>query len=147
MLNEIYWQGIPDSGTVTIADCEPCRIAFYQIKVKPAGSVWGGVSYNVFVGETTDGERLSDSDCRRIMDLPVVEFTATGESYGIRDGNKSKPSNPLDELICVDEYIRRAVADTDDARSEEIAASCECSNGAGCCRKAEGYCKSGIEKT
>jgi superfamily II DNA or RNA helicase len=125
MLNEIYWQGIPDSGTVVITACEPCRIAFYQVKVKTAGSVWGGACYNVFVGETADGERLSDSDCCRIMDLPVVEFTATGESYGIRDGNKAKPPNPFDELICVDEYIRRAVADTDDARSEEIAAVTE----------------------
>jgi hypothetical protein len=80
------------------------------------------VSYNVFVGETADIERLSGSDCRRIMDIPVVEFTATGESYGIRDGNKSKPPNPLDDLVCVDEFIRRAVADTDDARSEEIVA-------------------------
>ena len=128
MLNEIYWQGIPDSGTVTIADggtFEGGKIALYQVKVKTAGSVWGGACYNVFVGKTTDGERLSDSDCRRIMDLPVVEFTATGESYGIRDGNNPKPPNPLDDLVCVDEYIRRAVSDTDDARSVEIAAVTE----------------------
>jgi hypothetical protein len=129
MLNEIYWQGIPDSGTVVIrnSECEirNCEIAYYVVKIKQAGSIWHDICYDVFVGKTIPNSEfsipLSDEDCRRIMDLPVVEFTATGESYGIRDGNKSKLPNPLDELVCVNEYIRRAASDTDDSRSEEIA--------------------------
>ena len=57
------------------------------------------------------------------MHLPVLDFTAESEIYGERDGiSKPKRENELDGLVEVDEYIQRAVADTDDARREEITA-------------------------
>jgi len=121
MFNEIYWCGIPDSGTVTVANLEvPCKIGYYRIKVKPTGSVWGGVSYNVLVGETASGELLTDVDCRRIMELPVLGFTASSETYGVKDGNKPKPQNSLDSKMNTAEFISRAVSDTDVSRREEI---------------------------
>ena len=53
----------------------------------------------------------------------VYDFTAEQDVYGERDGiSKPKRENELDGLVKVDEYIQRAVADTDDARREEISA-------------------------
>ena len=121
IVNEVYWKGIPDSGTVTVAELqEPCKIGYYRIKVKPNEAYWGGVCYDVFVGETASGELLTDSECRRIMNLPVIEFATNGETYGGKDGIKPKPPNPLDERVEVDEFLQRVVSDTDDSRRDEI---------------------------
>jgi len=121
IFNEIYWHGISDSGTVIVTDLnEPCRIGYYRIKVKPNDVYWGGVYYDIFVGETANGESMTDADCRRILELPVIEFTVNGEKYGKRDGNKPKPHDKLDDMVNTDEFINRAVSDTDEARREEI---------------------------
>lgn len=123
IIGELFWRGIPDSGTVTVSEpIEPCHIAYYRVKVKPNGAYWGGAYYNAFVGRTAGGEILTNSECLRIMDLPVAAFTSSGDTYGERDGvSKPKSKNDLDELVNIDDFIKRAVTDTDEARREEIA--------------------------
>lgn len=120
IISEIFWRGIPDSGTVTVDELPaPCQIGYYQVKVK--AGFFSGMSYFVFAGKTKSGRVLSDSECREIMNLPAQRFSAHGEIYGERDGiSKTKPPGELDALIDPTDYIRRAAADTDDARREEI---------------------------
>lgn len=118
--NEIFWKGIPDSGTVAVnnemLEAGSCFVGYYRVKV---GGFFG-ISYYTFVGKTADGHLLSDKECRAIMDLPVLHFDTGFEIYGDRDVNKTKPANPLDKEVDTAEFLRRAVADTDDTRREEI---------------------------
>jgi hypothetical protein len=56
------------------------------------------------------------------MELPVIDFTAGHETYGNRDGiSKTKPTHEFDKIVDVNEFLRRTVTDTDEARREEIA--------------------------
>ena len=121
ILSEIFWRGIPDSGTVIIGELpELCQIGYYQIKVKPKGGFLG-INYNVFVGKTKGGQFISDSECRAIMELPVKQFTIKGDTYGDRDGlSKIKPPHELDMMIQTEDLLHRAALDTDNARREEI---------------------------
>lgn len=122
IISEIFWRGIPDSGTVTVDELPtPCQIGYYQVKVK--AGYFSSMSYFVFAGKAKNGAILSDSECREIMNLPAQRFAAHGETYGERDGiSKTKPPNELDTLIDPTDYTQRAASDTDDARREEIEA-------------------------
>jgi len=124
IIGEIFWQGIPDSGTVTVVDLpEPCRIGYYQIKVKSPTDFFGGASYFVFIGTKPNGEILADADCRALMEQPIQSFTVTLGTYGERDGMiKPKPANELDALVDSIKFIHRAASDMDEARREEIEA-------------------------
>lgn len=125
VISEIYWRGIPDSGTVTVDSLsEPCVIGYYQVKIK--AGYFGGVYYYAFVGKTRAGRLLDENECREIMALPVIGHTASHETYGDRDGlSKTKPPHEFDKLIDPAVYTARAAADTDDSRREEIAAISE----------------------
>jgi hypothetical protein len=122
IMNEIFWRGIPDGGAVTVSELdEHCQIGYYRVKVKAKDDFWGGVYYNVFVGKTSGGRRLSDAECRRIMGMPILDFHAESVTYGERDGiSKPKSAHELDGMVKIDEFIKRAVADTDEAHREEI---------------------------
>ncbi|GHV31938.1 hypothetical protein FACS18949_01510 [Clostridia bacterium] len=129
IIGEIYWRGIPDSGLVAVNGDKACKIGYYRVKIKPKDAYFGDPSragsayYSVFVGKTPDGQTLTDAECREIMDLPVASFSANGDTYGERDGiSKTKRPDELDELLDVEALLRRAAADTDDARKEEIEA-------------------------
>lgn len=120
MISEIFWRGIPDSGTVKVDELsEPCHIGYYQVKLK--AGYFNSASYYVFVGKTRNEMTLSDSECRALMELPVQDFTTIGGAYGERDGiSKPKSPNELDSLIDSATFISRGTADTDEARREEI---------------------------
>jgi hypothetical protein len=131
IIGEIFWHGIPDSGTVVVAGCQlpVTRIGYYQVRVKPKGSYFGAANYYALIGKTADGRLLSEADCRSVMELPILQSSAHGDTYGERDAgspcgsiSKTKPPDEFDTLVDTAEFIRRAAADTDDARREEIAA-------------------------
>ena len=126
ILKEISWQGIPDSGTVTVEKSNICfdykfpvKIGFYEVKVKEKSAFMGGCSYYVFTGKTSDGIILTDKECREIMDMTVISETHDGRTYGQKDGIIVKQKNPLDEMIKGDEFIQKTIAETLPAEKEE----------------------------
>ena len=120
IINEIFWSGVQDRGTVFIDDLEePCNIGYYLVKVIPNGCSWEAANYTVFVGKTAWGEILSDAECRRIMGMPIQRFAADGERHGDKDV-RDKSRHELDELVNTAEITRRALTETDEARREEI---------------------------
>ncbi|GHU55230.1 hypothetical protein AGMMS49975_16760 [Clostridia bacterium] len=121
IINEIYWRGTPDDGDVTVDVLpEPCRIGYYKIKVM-SQTVWNSVSYCVFVGMTASGRILTDDECCRIMEQPVLGFSDKGTTYGECDGaTKEKSPNSMDKLVNPAEYIQRASADIDEIQKEEL---------------------------
>ncbi len=122
ILHEIFWAGIPDSGTVEVeGQMENCTIGYYKIKVKPKDSFWGGIDFYTFVGKTQKGKILDDDECRALMDLPVTKFVCHGETYGDKDGiSKEKPHNALDDFVIVDEFLQKAAIQMDTAVKYEI---------------------------
>lgn len=77
------------------------------------------------MGQGARGQTLSDTECRKLMKLPVTRFTTSGNSYGGRDGLRQPPPHELDHLLDSAEFIKRAVSDTDESRREEIGAISE----------------------
>lgn len=122
VLNEIFWVGVPDRGTVRVeGSAEPATIAFYEIRVKRKGDFTGGVRYDVLAGRTAAGRVMDDGECRRLMSLPVIDCVITGETHGGRDGLYTPSPHELDALVTPDEFIRRAMADSRSVGQEEIA--------------------------
>jgi len=120
IIQETFWRGVQDRGTVEIADLEePCMVGYYLVKVIPDGRSWEAINYPVFVGKTAWGVALTDADCRRIMEMPVLRFAADGEKYGDKDV-QGKLRHELDETVKTAEFTRRALTETDEARREEI---------------------------
>ncbi|GHU55767.1 hypothetical protein AGMMS49975_18030 [Clostridia bacterium] len=113
IINEIFWKGTPDSGTV-YADIDfNAEIGYYKIDV-------GRFFYYTFVGER-DGKPLTDSECRELMNLPVSKFTANPQTYGGCDGiTKTQPAHRFDDKIDADEFIRRAATENDSGIKDEI---------------------------
>ena len=123
IIKEVFWRGVPDCGEIVVKKLDKsCKIGYYEIVVKTAGCFWGGYKYYVFAGMAADGGAISDEKCREIMALPVVNYTAERETYGVRDGlAKPKLPHEIDKLINADEFAKRAVVDTDEARREQVA--------------------------
>lgn len=125
IMNEIFWQGIHEQGTVCVkcgVKCVelPCQMAYYRIKITPNGQSWLGTSYYSFAGKTTSGQVLTNSECQELMKLTPVSFTQNGDTYGDRDRLQKMPSHALDELICEENFIRLALSDTDESRLDEV---------------------------
>jgi hypothetical protein len=120
VIAEIFWKGIPDSGTICAAGLDfDAEICYTKATVKAPGSFFGR-TYFAFAGLA--GERvLSDSDCRKIMDLPVVSFTVSGDKYGECDGI-TKPKKPykLEDLIDTAPILKRYALETNSAIGDEI---------------------------
>ncbi|WP_394027417.1 DEAD/DEAH box helicase [Desulfovibrio falkowii] len=126
IIHEICWQGIPERGEIVVdADThilvEPCAIGFYQVRVKPKGTFWGGYLFYPFIGRTRSGRILSDGECREIMSLPVGRFATHGEVCG--DGNRhlrDERPDELDAIIEPEAFIQRTLTDIESAEKEEI---------------------------
>jgi hypothetical protein len=120
VIAEIFWIGIPDSGTIYAAGLDfDADICYTKAIVKAPGSFFGR-TYFVFAGLA--GERiLSDSDCRKIMDLPVVSVTVSGDKYGECDGiTKPKKTHKLETLIDTAPILKRYALETNSAIGDEI---------------------------
>lgn len=122
ILHEIFWVGVPDRGTVYVeGSFVPCTIGYYQVKVKPKGAYWGGTYYYTLIGKASDGRVLTDDECRKLMELPVLCFTKDGETYGERDGlSKTKHAEELDSLVDTEKFIKQTSIEMEDAQKEEI---------------------------
>lgn len=121
ILKEIFWKGVPEKGTVTVEGAaEPAQIAFYEVRVGRKGDYTGGVRYDVLAGRTAGGRVLTDEECRRYMDLPVLRYTVDGEPHGGRDASYTPAPHELDALLHPADFIRRAMEEEQSADQEEI---------------------------
>ena len=108
-----------DSGVITVAeDIENCMIGFYTVTIY-AGSHETGQVYNLLYGRKESGKLMSDEECRRILALPVSEYSETGE----RSASWLKSSTSyceLDSIVSTYELIQKSIADNSSAQAEEI---------------------------
>lgn len=122
ILHEIFWKGVPESGKIVVeGQLNPCEIGFYEVEVKSKGSFFGGIKFYTFIGRTPENNLILDEKCREIMELPVVSFEKYGDTIGQKDGISKKPEpKPLDKLISADEFVQKALTQTDKVTKEEI---------------------------
>jgi hypothetical protein len=120
VINEIFWRGVPENGEITVENIGHSAEICYN-KVTAATRYWSLASYYVLTGRAADGAVLTDADCREIMSLPVVSHSASGEKIG--DSNRhlrEQRPHELDSLIDTAAFTRRAAAETEGERKDEI---------------------------
>lgn len=121
VLQEIFWQGLESEGSIIVdGNVSNCTIGFYEVTV--SNGYFGGAVYRTFTGQTQNGKSLSDRECRKIMEMPVLSFSAHGNRIGRKDGMKfdEYKYHELDDLIDTAAYTSRCAENTDPAIAEEI---------------------------
>ena len=114
VINEIKCN---ESGTLVVDDTiEPCTIGFYCVEIRSKGKgIYKGKlyqEYNVFAGKTDSGKILSDEECKRIMELPVIQYS---ESAIL-----PKEEREIGELVRIDKLIERYIKERNSVQTEEI---------------------------
>ncbi|MBS7298757.1 MAG: DEAD/DEAH box helicase [Eubacteriales bacterium] len=107
-----------DEGKLTVdGDVEPCKIALYTIDIL-AGRKRTGQVYTLLCGITDDGKTLTNNECLKILEMPVVDYEESGKRLEawLKSSNKSQ----MDNLIPLEELIKKSVEDTSSAQAEEI---------------------------
>ena len=122
ILGAMFWKGVPERGKIVVNGLDgPCSLALYEVRVKPKNSFWGGYSFYPFAGKIRSGRDLSDEECRRIMALPVAQFSTRGEPVGNQNRHlRAESPNDLDGLIRPDEYLEKVLTQSSSAEKEEI---------------------------
>jgi len=123
IFNELDWRGISDSGKISVVcddlSFDHCTLGFYKIAVKRGFGA--GDNYYELVGVAAGGRRLNDEQCRKIMELPIVEVHAGGEPIGDRDRHlKSQTAHKFDSFIDTGQYIDKSRVIADHDYAEEI---------------------------
>ena len=107
-----------DEGKLTVdAELEPCKIALYTVDIIAGGKHTGKV-FNLLCGVTDSGRHLTNDECLKILEYPVVDYEEIGRSHA--SWLKTPKASVMDRLIPVDELIQKSVDDNSSAQAEEI---------------------------
>ncbi len=124
IIKQIKYDGINDKGAIFVNSSEnvPSDIAYYEVEVKPNDSYMDETSFYTFCGKTKDKQILSNEECEKLMDLPIVKCQAFGEKFSQMDWwkGKEKSHHELDDLISPQEFINKAITRSSNAEKEEI---------------------------
>lgn len=106
-----------DEGTMAVdAEISPCTIALYSVAINPHGK-----EYAVLIGKTDTGEMLSEEECRKILSLPVINYTE-GERKTVHWLKETARSNrhELDCLVNTDELLEKEAEQLTSLQAEEV---------------------------
>ena len=107
-----------DEGKLTVdAEIEPCKIALYTVDII-AGRQHTGKVFTLLCGVTESGQHLTNDECLKILEYPVVDFEEIGRSHAA--WLKTPKASIMDRLIPLDELIQKSVEDNSSAQAEEI---------------------------
>ena len=107
-----------DEGKLTVdAEIEPCKIALYTVDIL-AGRQHTGKVFNLLCGVTDSGQYLTNDECHKILEYPVVDFEEIGRSHAA--WLKTPKASIMDRLIPLDELIQKSVEDNSSAQAEEV---------------------------
>ena len=107
-----------DEGKLTVdAEIEPCKIALYTVDIL-AGRQHTGKVFNLLCGVTDSGQYLTNDECHKILEYPVVDFEEIGRSHAA--WLKTPKASIMDRMIPLDELIQKSVEDNSSAQAEEI---------------------------
>ncbi len=107
-----------DKGNLVIENIdEPCKIALYTVDIM-AGSRYTGKSYNLLCGLTESGKELTNDECLKILDSPVISYEE-GENKQAAFLKTGRPS-PLDRIVPLDKLIEKSMEENSSVQAEEI---------------------------
>ena len=107
-----------DEGKLTVdAEIEPCKISLYTVDIL-AGRQHTGKVFNLLCGVTDSGQHLTNDECLKILEYPVVDFEEIGRSHAA--WLKTPKASIMDRLIPLDELIQKSVEDNSSAQAEEV---------------------------
>lgn len=122
-LSSIIGKGIihnlecPDSGELHIKEISgPCTVGLYNILL--SGSVQKELP--LLVGKKADGTVLDDSECQKLFDSFVVDFSQSSHKAPHWLRTSSKP-DPLDNAVDIDNIKNKYSKSADFANNEMIA--------------------------
>ena len=103
-----------DGKIVVDSDIESCQIALYSIEMSPSFN-----EYAVLVGKTDTGKILSDEECRRIFELPVLSYTE-GERRVMHWLRLSSKYHEFDRYLNTDEFLKKETEQFTPLQAEKI---------------------------
>ena len=89
-----------------------CEIEFYEITVQKGTQYWNWERYDFieFIGKATDGQMLTDSECKQILSQPCNEFQETTKKLSWQERlDYEYPEGKFQHLIDTDKYRNIAV--------------------------------------
>lgn len=110
IIHELSWRGVYEKGEIVVIDnakaFDSCTIGFYEVEVKR--SFFEKDEYFIFAGVTDDGTALDDTACRKIMELPVISSSVSGQWIGGSNRHTIRQyKHPLDENINAEPFIEK----------------------------------------
>ena len=128
VLDQVYCE---TAGSITVdADIETCTIGLYGVAVVPKAQLRRREDshYYLFAGQTESGKVLTDEECRKIMSLPVLDYTETQDSGLYRNsyssrmltGSYESKLHPLDQIVHTEAYVQRRLEERNTVQTEEI---------------------------
>ena len=107
-----------DEGKLKVdAEIEPCKIALYTVDII-SGRQHTGKVFTLLCGVTDSGNHLTNDECLKILEYPVVDYEEIGRMHA--SWLKTPKASIMDRLIPVDELIQKSVDDNSTAQAEEI---------------------------
>ena len=103
-----------DGKIVVDSDIESCQIALYSIEMSPSFN-----EYAVLVDKTDTGKILSDEECRRIFELPVLSYTE-GERRVMHWLRLSSKYHEFDRYLNTDEFLKKETEQFTPLQAEKI---------------------------
>lgn len=113
-----------DTGNLLVdGNILPCQIGFYLIDIS-------NTPYTAFVGKTDGGQVLLDSECRKTMSFPVLEFEEDEHKSPawLRSSTGGGKYHELDILIDTELFIQKQLENRTTAQNEEISSMREANN-------------------
>lgn len=110
-----------DTGTITVdAELEPCEIGFYRVGLLMNRAEIA--AFEVLVGLAESGEIMTDEQCRKILELPIISCTESEKvtAYWLRNSTGNQSPHSLDCLVPTGDLIQKRMGKTNSAVMEEI---------------------------
>ena len=112
VLDYIIQHKTATEGIIHVDNTDPCVIEFYEITVKKGANWWASTGYEFIelIGKTESGQILDNAECERILSLPCVAYTETGQKLTWQERlSYVYPTGNLQSLIDTDKYRNIAV--------------------------------------
>lgn len=114
-----------NTGIITVEeDIEPCVIALYYLSIyKDKNIVF---NYNILVGKTMSGKVLTESECKKILNLSAVDENSEGNknSHWLRMSTGSLKGydryGNLNQLVDINKIYENSRTNLTEAQTEEI---------------------------
>lgn len=119
LLNQFNMDCAEEGKIYVSSDIEPCEIGYYEYTI--TSSKDSSYRKHILIGQTKSGKELSSEDCRRILNLPVLNIDERNSFDKSRLGSilEDFGAGNLDDRIIKDELLKQYFKDKEGSISYE----------------------------